>query len=148
METRARVLLLSLAAAVLPGCASLHWPWADRDASVAEEPATTAAEEPSDTPPRVIEPEVERREVLSEFDAQVRKAVSHVSNINALLDLFYFALRPAGRAVQPPQDQARSAALIISGPRLCRSRRRPSSSPRRSSPAESGRDSRRSRRPR
>ena len=43
------------------------------------------------------EGEVERRAVLSEFDAQVRKAVSHVSNINALLDLFYF---PYGRLVE------------------------------------------------
>jgi outer membrane beta-barrel protein len=52
-----------MAAALLPGCASLHWPWSGRPDTSAEEPATPADEEPSDQPPRVIEPEVERREV-------------------------------------------------------------------------------------
>jgi len=60
------------------------------------------------------EGEVERGAVLSEFDAQVRRAMSHVSNINALLDLFYF---PYGRLVElfnrrktkhlPPSDRER-----------------------------------------
>lgn len=73
METRARVLLLSLALATLSGCASLQWPWSrDRDAA-AEEPvvAADADAEPSDTPPRVIEPEVERRSIkVSRIDAE------------------------------------------------------------------------------
>lgn len=71
METRARVLLLSVAAALLPGCASLHWPWSDRNAADAEEPAVVAAEEPSQEPPRVVEPEVERRTVRrAKIDAE------------------------------------------------------------------------------
>ena len=57
METRARLLLLSLAAALLAGCASM------RSAPVDEQAATAAAEEPDSTPPRVIEPEVERRKI-------------------------------------------------------------------------------------
>jgi len=58
METRARLLLLSLAAALLAGCASMRGGSEDRDAA-----ATAAGEEPDSTPPRVIEPEVERREI-------------------------------------------------------------------------------------
>lgn len=41
--------------------------------------------------------EVERGVVLSEFDAQVRKALGHVSNMDGLLDLVYF---PYGRLVE------------------------------------------------
>ena len=63
METRARVLLLTSLLALLQGCASLHWPWS-RDRSASEEPTEVASEEPvQQAPPRVIEPEVERREV-------------------------------------------------------------------------------------
>jgi outer membrane beta-barrel protein len=58
METRARLLLLSLAVALLAGCASLGGSGADEQATV-----DAAEEEPVGTPPRVIEPEVERREI-------------------------------------------------------------------------------------
>jgi outer membrane beta-barrel protein len=65
METRARILLLTALLLPLSGCASLHWPWSrDRDRVAAEEPVV---EEPDDAqaaaPPKVIEPEVERRKV-------------------------------------------------------------------------------------
>jgi outer membrane beta-barrel protein len=73
METRARVLLLSALLLPLTGCASLHWPWArDRDRTAAEEPVDPAAEEPRDqAPPRVIEPEVERRKIkVARIDAE------------------------------------------------------------------------------
>jgi outer membrane beta-barrel protein len=70
METHARVLLLSIAALLLPGCALLGGsPGAGAAAS--EEPANAAAEEPSSTPPRIVEPEVERREVkVAKIDAE------------------------------------------------------------------------------
>jgi outer membrane beta-barrel protein len=65
METRARLLLLSLAVALLAGCASTRAP--------PEQPATAAdpaAEEPGNAPPRVIEPEVERRRIkVAKIDA-------------------------------------------------------------------------------
>jgi outer membrane beta-barrel protein len=57
MENRARLLLLSIAAALLAGCASMRSAPADQQAE------TAAAEEPDRAPPRVIEPEVERREI-------------------------------------------------------------------------------------
>ena len=62
METRIRLLLLSIAAAASSGCASMHWPWHHPKPDA-------AATAPSDTqdvdapPPSVIEPQVERREV-------------------------------------------------------------------------------------
>jgi outer membrane beta-barrel protein len=62
MESRIRVLLLMAAGLALSGCASLHWPWrhaAPTPAADADIPASGA----SDTPPRVIEPQVERRTV-------------------------------------------------------------------------------------
>lgn len=59
MESRTRILLLTLAAAlVLPGCASFRWPWQDPAAPVEAMSSTDDS-----TPPRVIEPEVERREI-------------------------------------------------------------------------------------
>jgi outer membrane beta-barrel protein len=72
METLFRVLLLGAAALLLPGCASL-WPFGGKDrAAAAEEPvASDPAEEPSDVPPRVIDPEVERREIkVAKIDAE------------------------------------------------------------------------------
>ncbi len=72
MESRARVLLLTMALAMLSGCASLQWPWSrDRDQTTAEEPGS-ASEEPVDSaPPRVIEPEVERRQIkVAKIDAE------------------------------------------------------------------------------
>ena len=67
METFLRVLLLGAATLLLPGCASL-WPFGgdDEAAAAAEEPETVftdSAEEPSPVPPRVIDPQVERREI-------------------------------------------------------------------------------------
>lgn len=57
METRARLLLLSLVVALATGCASMRASEAEQQA------AATAAEEPDSAPPRVIEPEVARREI-------------------------------------------------------------------------------------
>ena len=67
MESRTRVLLLSLALSVsLSGCAALRWPWFGKHAAgeqTAEE-AAKADEDPSaSVPPRVIDPEVERRKI-------------------------------------------------------------------------------------
>ncbi len=61
METRARLLLLSLALAGLAGCASLHLPWHHKAAQ--QQAADAGEEEPSSTPPEVIQPEVERRKI-------------------------------------------------------------------------------------
>ncbi len=64
METRARVLLLTALLLPLTGCASLHWPWSrDRDRVAAEEPAPADESDAGALPPRVIEPEVQRRKV-------------------------------------------------------------------------------------
>jgi outer membrane beta-barrel protein len=63
MENRARVLLLIAVLLPLGGCASMKWPW-KRDR--APEPAPFEASRYGDEnapPPRVIEPEVERRTV-------------------------------------------------------------------------------------
>jgi len=70
METGIRVLLLSAAMLALPGCASLR-NWMDRDATPAQVESRrtadeiVAASEQNETddaaPPRVIDPEVERR---------------------------------------------------------------------------------------
>lgn len=62
MESRTRLLFLTLAAAgtVLPGCASIPWPWRDEPPPVAEPSPEEADHAP---PPRVIEPEVERRRI-------------------------------------------------------------------------------------
>ena len=61
MESRTRLLLLTLAAAttVMPGCASFRWPWQDRPPAVEPE----SADSDNAPPPRVIEPEVERRKI-------------------------------------------------------------------------------------
>lgn len=61
METRSRVLLLTAAIALLPGCASLHWPWHEKAAPAAESSADTT--EQSAATPRVIDPQVERRSI-------------------------------------------------------------------------------------
>jgi outer membrane beta-barrel protein len=74
METRARVLLLTALLLPLGGCASLHWPWSkSRDRAAAEEPVvvTDGAAEPNDTPPKVIDPTVERRRIkVNKIDAE------------------------------------------------------------------------------
>lgn len=63
METRARVLLLIAAMVPLTGCASMHWPWhrAKAEAPPPAEPSQFGDE--NAPPPRVINPEVERRQV-------------------------------------------------------------------------------------
>lgn len=67
METRTRLLLLSLALGVLAGCASTRSQQADGAAAA---PVDPKLEEPSITPPRVIEPEVVRREIkVAKIDA-------------------------------------------------------------------------------
>jgi outer membrane beta-barrel protein len=68
MESRIRVLLLTLTCVLGSGCASLHWPWQrDRnaDAATAQAQADEAAEnaEANAEPPTVIEPQVERRKI-------------------------------------------------------------------------------------
>ena len=61
MESRSRILFLMLAAGTaLPGCTSLRWPWQDEPPPVIEPAPVDADNAP---PPRVIEPEVERREI-------------------------------------------------------------------------------------
>lgn len=65
METRARLLLLSLAVALLAGCATTRAPQQQT-----AEAADPAAEEPASVPPRVIEPEVARRRIkVAKIDA-------------------------------------------------------------------------------
>jgi outer membrane beta-barrel protein len=61
METRIRLLLLSIALAACSGCESMHWPWHHPKPDAA--PAAAAAEDSNAPPPSVIEPQVERREV-------------------------------------------------------------------------------------
>jgi outer membrane beta-barrel protein len=67
MESRTRVLLLSLALCVaLSGCATLRWPWFGKhrnDEPTAEEAAKADEDPNATTPPRVIDPEVERRKI-------------------------------------------------------------------------------------
>ena len=62
METRIRLLLLSVMFAACSGCASMHWPWhhSQPDASAGAAGAGGDANAP---PTPVIEPQVERRKV-------------------------------------------------------------------------------------
>ncbi len=70
METRTRVLLLSTLLLIGSGCSSLRWPWSNR--APADEPvAVDETGESNATPPRVINPEVERRRVrVNKIDAE------------------------------------------------------------------------------
>jgi len=83
METWVRILLLTLALAVLPGCATVrHW---FHHGSKTAQPAdgTTAGTPDADqTPPRVIEPQVERRTIK----------VPRIKSSNVELGLYYGAL--------------------------------------------------------
>ncbi|MFO7324965.1 MAG: outer membrane beta-barrel domain-containing protein [Pseudomonadota bacterium] len=70
METVFRVLLLGAAALALPGCAWML-PGRGEDVAAQEEIVLSSDEEPTLVPPRVIEPEVERREVrVARIDAE------------------------------------------------------------------------------
>jgi outer membrane beta-barrel protein len=60
METRLRILLLSVVLAALPGCATVrHWFHSDHPAT----PDTAQAEDENAAPPRVVDPEVSRRKI-------------------------------------------------------------------------------------
>jgi|HubBroStandDraft_2_1064218.scaffolds.fasta_scaffold65125_2 outer membrane beta-barrel protein len=60
METRLRILLLSVVLAALPGCATVrHWFHGDHPAT----PETAQAEDENAAPPRVVDPEVSRRKI-------------------------------------------------------------------------------------
>ncbi len=64
MESRTRLLFLTVAlgaVACSSGCASLRWPWSDRPD--VESQADAADDESDPAPPRVIDPEVERRTI-------------------------------------------------------------------------------------
>lgn len=60
METRIRLLLLSLAVVACSGCASMHWPWHHPKTPVAQNADSDDANAP---PPTVIEPQVTRRTI-------------------------------------------------------------------------------------
>jgi len=62
METRIRLLLLSVVLAACSGCASMHWPWHHPKPDDSAGAADTGAD-PNAPPPPVIEPQVERRQV-------------------------------------------------------------------------------------
>ena len=73
MESRSRVLFLTRSVAIatvacfgLSGCAALKWPWWGKKADDADQVITAEQAEVDDAldaPPRVIDPEVERREI-------------------------------------------------------------------------------------
>ena len=84
METWVRILLLTVALSVLPGCATVrhwfHWHHGAKTAQPAD--GTTAGSDAEQTPPRVIEPQVERRTIK----------VPRIKSSNVELGLFYGAL--------------------------------------------------------
>ncbi|MGO9803505.1 MAG: outer membrane beta-barrel domain-containing protein [Steroidobacteraceae bacterium] len=83
METGIRILLLTVALAVLPGCATVrNWfHWHHKTAQPAQD-GTTGTADADQTPPRVIEPQVERRTIK----------VPRIKSSNVELGLFYGAL--------------------------------------------------------
>jgi outer membrane beta-barrel protein len=88
METGIRVLLLTLALALLPGCATVRgWFHGKHAASsteteAASSPGTAGIGPEEQTPPRVIEPQVERREIK----------VPRIKSSNIEVGAFYGAL--------------------------------------------------------
>jgi outer membrane beta-barrel protein len=60
METRLRIFLLTVVLATLPGCATVRH-WFHRDRAAATDTAQT--EDENAAPPRVVDPEVERRKI-------------------------------------------------------------------------------------
>lgn len=77
METGLRVLLLTALLATLPGCASMR-SWFHHGSKPASAP-TAVAQSPDEAPPRVVEPEVARREIK----------VPKIRSSNIELGLFY-----------------------------------------------------------
>jgi len=75
METGLRVLLLTALLATLPGCAS----WRHRDTAPPPSTPSAVAQSPDEAPPRVVEPEVTRREIK----------VPKIRSSNVELGLFY-----------------------------------------------------------
>jgi outer membrane beta-barrel protein len=75
METGLRVLLLTALLATLPGCAS----WRQHGTPPPPSTPTAAAQSPDEAPPRVVEPEVARREIK----------VPKIRSSNVELGLFY-----------------------------------------------------------
>jgi outer membrane beta-barrel protein len=80
METGIRILLLTAALSMLPGCATVrHW---FHHGSKTQQPAPDASADADQTPPRVIEPQVERRTIK----------VARIKSSNVELGMFYGAL--------------------------------------------------------
>ena len=77
METGLRVLLLTALLATLPGCATMR-SWFHHGSKPAAAPSA-AAQSPDEAPPRVVEPEVARREIK----------VPKIRSSNIELGLFY-----------------------------------------------------------
>jgi len=75
METGLRVLLLTALLATLPGCAS----WRHRGTAPPPSTPSAVAQSPDEAPPRVVEPEVTRREIK----------VPKIRSSNVELGLFY-----------------------------------------------------------
>ena len=75
METGLRVLLLTALLAALPGCAWMH----HRSSPSPSTQSVPAAQSPDEAPPRVVEPEVARREIK----------VPKIRSSNVELGLFY-----------------------------------------------------------
>ena len=75
METGLRVLLLTALLATLPGCAS----WRHHGSPPPPSTPSAAAQSPDEAPPRVVEPEVARREIK----------VPKIRSSNVELGLFY-----------------------------------------------------------
>ena len=91
METGIRVLLLTAALALLPGCATVRGWFHGKQPASADTQASAPAEAPpnsnpngpdTETPPRVIEPQVERRQIK----------VPRIRSSNVEMGLFYGAL--------------------------------------------------------
>lgn len=80
MESRTRILLLSVVVAMLTGCASMQWPWSRERAPAADD--VVVDDNAAALPPRVIEPEVERRRVK----------VNRIDTENIEVGAFYGAL--------------------------------------------------------
>jgi outer membrane beta-barrel protein len=80
METGIRILLLSAALSVLPGCATVR-NWFHHGPKT-QQPSPDATADADQTPPRVIEPQVERRTIK----------VPRIKSSNVELGLFYGAL--------------------------------------------------------